>query len=243
MRVVNVVARLGTMNKKMISTFILGALLVTGCGGGGSTGGSTPGLTTSTTPTAQFATSSSTTATNLSKEIQGGTPDLVAAVSMQNIPAAISTLTGGFSSLPAGVSTSISCTSLSGGISGQVTVDTNSSGTITAGTYVNMTYSSCVFAVSTTTFTLNGSSKITYTRFNSYSDYATSVSYSNFYMSIVDSATATNDSYGPVNGSYILDNNNGTITIATQLPNGGVTNLVTANVVTSGSNVTITSAT
>ncbi len=233
------------MNLKVISTIFLGALLVTGCGGGGGggsgSGGNPPsGLSISTSPTATF-TSSQADADTLAKEIQNGTPDLVAAVSMQNIPAGISTL-------PAGVSGSYPCSNLSStGIgSGSMTYDTNmpSSGTPTAGTYVNMTFSSCTFDVSsTTTFTLNGSSKVTYTRFNSYSDYATSVSYSNFTMSIVDTSTSTNDSYGPISGSYVLDVSGGTITIATQLPNGGVTNLLVANVSYSGNNVTINSAT
>lgn len=239
------------MNKKTIFTFVMSALLVTGCGGGGggssgSSSSSSSGITTSTAPTAKFSTSSQTDADTLTKEIQSGTPALVQAASMQNMPGAISALPAGIGSLPAGVTYSTSCASFSStGIgSGTVSYDTNMTGsTPTAGTYVNMTFSGCSFVVNTTTFTLNGSALLTYNSYTDASNFSVSISYSNYDMSIVDTTYSISESYGPLNGSFNMVASNGVYSFEIQLANGGATNLSNANVIYSGTDVTITSAT
>ena len=227
------------MNK--ISILALVSLLITGCGGGGGDGdkggtGGTNSLTINSAPTAVLS-GSQTNAAALAKEIQDDVPELVELTSTKTLPGAINTL-------PGGVVTTIQCSSFSGNGSGSgtYTVDSNTgNGGITTGSMITGTYSNCTFVTGGYTYTINGSTTTTYTRYTSEMDFAMSVTYSNLTTTVT--SASENYSYGPISGTYSIDNANGTYSFSYTLSNGGASNISSSNVSTSGGNTTITSAT
>jgi hypothetical protein len=235
---------------KNILTLVLVSLFVTGCGGGGGGGsgdvvstdgnndnggdGGASSLTISSTPTAEFS-GSQANADALVEEIQDDVPDLVELTSTNSLPGAINTL-------PGGVATTIECSSLYGSGSGTVTTDNNFSndGVIVGKTYT-VTYSSCAYSFSGWTYIFDGSLTSTYTRYNSATDFAISVTSSNFMVSLT--SESYNYSYGPLNITYNLDYANGTFSYSYTVSNGGASDISSSNVTRNGNDVTITSAT
>lgn len=244
------------MNNKSIFVFLISALLATGCGGGssvssnssssssssGSSSGSsssttTSSITTNTAPTAKFSsTATSTDASNLTKEIQTGTPALITAAEVENMPAR----PAGVDSLPAGTSVTKNCPA-----GGTMAIDSNisSGGTPTVGSYIDMTFSSCAILVNATTVTLNGTGNVTYTAYANSFNYTMSISYTSLSMTVIDSASSLNTSYGPVSGSMTVEDIGGSFSYEIQLANGGATDLSTASFIQSNNMVTILNAT
>ncbi len=229
------------MNK--ISTLMLVGLLVAGCSsgggddkpsnGGGGGGGGGGGLTVNSAPTAALSGSQSNAAA-LAAEIQKDVPDLVSLASAKP-PGAINTL-------PGGVLTTLQCSSLGQSGSGTYSVDSNiGSGGPTTGSTITITYGNCTFTSSGSTSTINGSMTLTYTRYNSAQDFAISTKYTNLTMAFT--SPSGNYTYGPMNGTYTIDFANGTYSYSSTMANGGASNISSSNIVTSGSSITITSAT
>lgn len=229
------------MNK--ISILALVSLLIAGCGGGGSDGdgnkggpGGSSSLTINSAPTAVFS-GSQANAAALAKEIQDDVPELVGLTSTKNLPSAINTL-------PGGVVTTLECSSFSenGNGSGTYTVDNNiGNGGITTGSKIAISYNDCTFVAAGYTYTVKGSMTITYTRYTSETDFAMSMTYSNLTTTLTSGSDSY--SYGPISGTYNIDYANGTYSFSYTLSNGGASNISSSNIITSGNNITITSAT
>lgn len=222
------------MNK--ISILALVSLLIAGCGGGGGDGdgnkggpGGSSSLTINSAPTAVFS-GSQANAAALTKEIQDDVPELVGLTLTNNLPSAINTL-------PGGVVTTYECSA-----GGTYTVDSNiGNGGITTGSKIAISYNNCTLVVDEYTYKATGSMTITYTRYTSETDFAMSMTYSNLTTTVTRGSE--NYSYGPISGTYNIDYANGTYSFSYTLSNGGASNISSSNIITSGNNITITSAT
>lgn len=221
------------MKTRTLAVFILGGLLVAACGGGNSSSNgnssSSSNLSLNTAPTAKLA-SSQTNANALAAEMQNAAPKLVAAASTQNLSQSL----GGL----AGVSGSGTATCPA---SGSFTYTASFSSPPRAGDNGSITFSNCAYDYSGTTYIFNGSASLSYTRYNSLSDYAIQASYSNFSIDIT-SSTETYTS-GQVSGSFTLDDSNGSVTYASNLSDGSATNIASGNVIYGATDITISSAT
>jgi hypothetical protein len=204
-----------------------------GGGGGGSGGGGTAppiatGLDPTTTPTAPLAASQAGAAA-LAAEIQDGATQLVKVASA---PAGLPGTVGG-------VDETLQCSQLSTGGSGSVTIDENnfSGSSPIAGAWVEITYNDCTITSGSVTESINGSIEEEYARYSSPTDFAVAIAAINLTVDISGEVQET------LNFSETLDVSNGTTTVSYTAANGGSLEITASDVVTSGNDVTITSAT
>lgn len=227
------------MKIKTISVFILGALLVAGCGGGGDSsnsgsGSSVNNLSLNTSPTAKLA-SSQSSANALATEIQNNAPRVVAASEVLSLPLAMSALPGGVSS------GSIDCSAITGmGGSGSISYTVDIHSPPLSGDSGSATFNACMIVYNGVSYTLNGTAGMSFPRYSSSTDYAFIIGYSNFSVSAVSGAG--NYSSGQVSGSITLDDTNGTVTVTSNLDDGSATDIASSNVQYNGAQITITSA-
>jgi hypothetical protein len=204
-----------------------------GGGGGGSSGGGSPspiatGLPLATPPTASLA-ASQTSAAALAAEIQDGATQLVKVASApSDLPGAVG-----------GVEETLQCSQLSPGGSGSATVDESnfSGGSPSAGAYVEITYNDCTLTSGSLTESINGSLEEEYVSYSSTTDFAIAIEATNLTVDISGQAEVT------LNFSETLTLSNGNETVSYTAANGGSLEITSSDVVTSGNDVTITSAT
>jgi hypothetical protein len=208
------------------------AAVVPACGGGGSGGSGgkaapiATGLPLNTPPSAPFV-ASQTSAASLAAEIQDGAEQLVAAAAApSNLPGS----TGG-------VEETLQCSQVSPGGSGTITLDDTFSGSVpAAGDAIEISYNDCTIMEDGISESLNGSLEEEYVSYTDATDFEFAITATNLTES-VDGTTET------FNFSETLTVAAGVTTISYTASNGGSLEITASDVVTSGNDVTITSAT
>jgi hypothetical protein len=203
-------------------------------GGSGGPSAVSTGLPANSKPTAALAASQSK-ATALVTEIQQGATELVQAADRPtDLPAGVDTL-------PTGVVETLQCSSLGTSGSGSITVNESGSSPA-AGTVVSVTYDQCAFSSSGVTVTYNGSVTEEYVSYTSATDFELAVDANNFSFSTDDGSSGTTASE-KISYSYTIDVSNGVETISYTASNGGSLVITASDVVTHGSDETITQGT
>jgi hypothetical protein len=123
------------------------------------------------TPTASLA-STQTEASSLAAEVKAGYANAASASAGAGFKTPFGVETA---ALPQGVSATISCSLFASGGSGSITYDISGTA-ITTGTAISYTYNACSYSG----YTFNGAVNIVYDRYVSPSDFAFTISYTNF---------------------------------------------------------------
>lgn len=221
-----------TMTRVLITLWASAALVA--CGGGGGDGGTTGGggngggngsaPPATGTPTVAI-TSDQSSATALANASITGATALVQASSASGLPLGL------LVSPPTGLQSTVNQACPAGG-SVTVTVNVASTGTVTAGDTIESVYASCAYAAN---YVMNGTSLIRYDRWVSSTDFAFSITLTNF--------TVNNN--GRVMGPYSYTGNyayaNGTYNYSYTV--NGSTIVGQPVVTSSGSNITVSSGT
>jgi hypothetical protein len=204
-------------------------------GGGGDQSVVATGLPADSTPTAPL-TASQSSATALVAEIQEGATELVQAADRPtDLPMGVDTL-------PTGVVETLQCSSLGTAGSGSITINENGGSTPAAGTNVSITYDQCTFSSAGTTVTYNGSVTEEYVSYASASDFELAIEANNFSFTISSGSGVATESE-KITYSYTIDVSNGVETISYTASNGGSLVITASDVVTKGTDETITQGT